>query len=189
MPRKNRYWFPGAMYHITKRGNRKSPLFFDDGDRNKYFEILEETRTLYPFLLHSYCLMTNHIHLQLETIDDEISIIMKKVNTTYAKYFNKKYDYVGHVFQGRYNAELIDSKLYEIDVSKYIHLNPCVAKMVIKPEDYRWSSYKAYIFHEQNPHVHTKRILSYFPEPHLYYYKFFVESEVYYSFSQIQIER
>ncbi|QOY36996.1 transposase [Anaerobacillus isosaccharinicus] len=87
MARKLRVWFPNAMYHITNRGVRKMIIFYDEFDYLKYLELLEETRECYPFLLHSYCLMTNHIHLQLQTINDPISKIMKKINTSYAIYY------------------------------------------------------------------------------------------------------
>ena len=175
MPRKHRIWFPNAMYHITNRGVRKMTIFYDEQDYLKYLQILEETRERYPFHVHSYCLMTNHIHLLLQTITEPISIIMKHLNTNYAKYFNKKHDFVGHVFQGRFGAELIRSTDYELDVSKYIHLNPVRAHMVQKAEDYRWSSYRAYIFNEENPHVYTEKLLSYFQDPAPIHYQQFTE--------------
>lgn len=163
------------MYHITNRGVRKMIIFYDENDYLKYLELLEETRERYPFVLHSYCLMTNHIHLQLQTLNHPISKIMKYINTTYAKYFNNRHNLVGHIFQSRYGSELIDSIQYELDVSKYIHLNPVEAHMVKKAEDYRWSSYRAYIYHEYNPHVSTEKILSYFPKPSSYHYQQFTE--------------
>ncbi len=177
MPRKMRTWFPNAMYHITNRGVRKMTIFYDEDDYLKYLHLLEETRERYPFHIHSYCLMTNHVHLLIQTINDPISIIMKHLNTNYAKYFNKKHDFTGHVFQGRYGAELIDSVEYELDVSKYIHLNPVRAHMVKKAEEYRWTSYRAFIFNEKNPHVHTARILAYFQQPAPYHYQQFTERQ------------
>lgn len=165
MARKNRVWFPGAMYHITSRGNRRGALFYDHEDYLMYLELLEKTRLRYPFHLHAYCLMTNHIHLQLETIDHNLKHIMKKLNFRYAIYFNKRHRYVGHVFQGRYGAKLIGTKEYQLETNRYIHLNPVEAKMVISPEDYRWSSYTAYVTTNNNPHVTTEKMLEYFPEP------------------------
>lgn len=110
MARKFRTWYPGAMYHITSRGNRRSALFYDDIDRKTYLELLEETKAFYPFHLHAYCLMTNHIHLQLETTPHHTKCIMKMLNSRYALHFNKRHRLVGHVFQGRYGAELIETK-------------------------------------------------------------------------------
>jgi putative transposase len=136
--------------------------------------LLEKTREKYPFYLHTYCLMTNHVHLQLETIDVKPGKIMNYLHSLYASYFNTKYELTGHLFQGRYGAELIDSFDYELDVSKYIHLNPFEAEMVEKPEDYPWSSCRAYVFQEKNPHIRTDRILSFFPEPQFVHYKIYI---------------
>ncbi|MFC4025146.1 transposase [Oceanobacillus longus] len=175
MSRKHRIWYPGAMYHITSRGNRRSALFYDEMDRKAYLELLEEVRFYHPFHLHAYCLMTNHIHLQLETTTHHIKHIMKMLNSRYALHFNKRHHLVGHVFQGRYGAELIETKDYQLEVSRYIHLNPVEAEMVSLPEDYRWSSYRAYVIGEGNPHVRTKKILAYFSAPERENYQMFVE--------------
>ena len=160
-----RLWFAGAKYHVTSRGNRKSSLFFEEEDFERYLELVADTQVRYPFHLHTYCLMTNHTHLQLETLEIPLSIIMKNLNTKYAKYFNKKYQFTGHVYEKRYGAELLNSREYEIDVSKYIHLNPVEAGMVSSPEDYPWSSYRSYVYGEVHPLIDPKHILSYFPNP------------------------
>ncbi|MBO0958648.1 transposase [Neobacillus sp. MM2021_6] len=178
MARRVRLWFAGAKFHVTSRGIRKSSLFYEDEDYKKYLSYIEETKDRYPFQLHSYCLMTNHTHLQLETYDTPLSIIMKHLNTKYAKYFNQKYDFSGHVFDKRYGAEILDSREYEIDVSKYIHLNPVEARMVTAPEEYPWSSYRAYLYgeSEETPLVNPNPILSYFPEPSQHYYQQYIHS-------------
>src|SRR5699024_10648536 len=110
------------MYHITSRGNRRSALFYDHQDHQAYLDILDETKFYYPFYLHAYCLMTNHVHLQIETINHHTKHIMKRLNSRYAMYFNKRHRLVGHVFQGRYGAEIIETKDYLLEVSRYIHL-------------------------------------------------------------------
>lgn len=176
LSRKHRVWYPGAVYHISSRGNRKSAIFIDDLDRLTYLELLEEARFYYPFILHSYCLMTNHTHLQLETIFHHPKEIMKLINSRYAMYFNKRHDLVGHVFQGRYGAELIDSAKYFLDVNRYIHLNPFEAGMVNSIEEYPWCSYAAYISNAENPHITTERVLSFFPEPQKENYRKFMEA-------------
>lgn len=165
MVRKSRRWAPGAKYHIISRGVRRSDIFYHDKDREKYLSLVQEAKNRYDFILHTYCLMTNHIHLQIETKNTPPGTIMSYINTRYAKYFNKEYGYSGHVFDKRYGDELIDSPAYELDLSKYIHLNPLKAKIVTKLEDYPWSSYRAYAFHEKSSLVDTKQILSYFPNP------------------------
>lgn len=176
MARKRRIWYPGASYHITSRGNRRGAIFYDDRDRLTYLNLLEETRTRYPFHLHAYCLMTNHIHLQVETIDDHPQHMMKMLHSLYAIYFNKRHRLVGHVFQGRYGAQLIDTNNYAVEVSKYIHLNPVEAKMVSQPAEYRWSSYNAYVSDNENKHVTTDKILTFFPDSQKEHYRHYVES-------------
>jgi putative transposase len=146
LSRDHRIWFPGAKYHITNRGNRRAAIFYDDFDHEEYLELLEKSRKHFPFHLHAYCLMTNHIHLLIETIHHHPKDSMKMLNSRYAMYFNKRHHLVGHVFEGRYGAELIDSAEYVLGVSRYIHLNPFEANMVKKPEDYLWSSYNAYSY-------------------------------------------
>lgn len=168
MARKPRVWFPGAMYHITNRGNRRSSIFLDDKDRHKYLELLEETRSAFPYILHAYCLMTNHTHLQIETIQTHPKEIMHMLNSRYAMYFNKRHELVGHVFQGRYGSELIDSRQYFLEVSRYIHLNPVEAEIVKHPIDYPWSSYSVYLSQKPNQLVSTEKILSCFADPELY---------------------
>lgn len=163
------------MYHITNRGVRKMVIFYDEDDYLNYLQLLKKTKQRYPFLLHAYCLMTNHVHLLLQTLDEPIYVIMKHLNANYAKYFNSKYNFTGHIFQSRYGAELVDTVEYELDCSKYIHLNPVEAHMVNKPEEYRWSSYRAYILQEKNPYVHTEKILSRFPMYSRSDYQKFVE--------------
>ncbi|MFJ5623538.1 REP-associated tyrosine transposase [Peribacillus loiseleuriae] len=155
-------WFPGAMYHITCRGNRRADIFYDDYDCLSYLHYLEETRMKYFFHLHAYCLMTNHLHLLLETKDDPTGIIMRKLNSRYAISFNKRHNLDGHVFQGRYHAVIIESPEHFTNTSRYIHLNPVKANIVQKPEQYKWSSYSAYAKGTLNRHITTSEILRYF---------------------------
>lgn len=180
MSRKLRVWFPGAKYHVTSRGNRRLAIFYDDQDRLAYLEKLEEARSYFPFYLHSYCLMTNHLHLQVETIQHHPKEMMKFLNSRYAMYFNRRHHLAGHVFQGRYGAELIDTVDYHLEVSRYIHLNPVEAKMVKSPKSYPWSSYSAYISNTKIPHVTvtTEKILSFFPDPQKENYRKFVEGSL-----------
>lgn len=168
MGRKNRIWFPGALYHITCRGNRKADIFKDREDYLNYLKVVEETKAKYPFGLIAYCLMTNHIHLQIRTNEIDTSKIMKLINQNYAKYFNHKYDYVGHLFQGRYFAELITDDEQMMLTSKYIHLNPVRAMMVKNPSEYEWSSYNVYIGNRNEEIIETGRILYRFNSRLLY---------------------
>lgn len=185
MVRKPSIWFPGAKFHITSRGVRKSPLFYNDEDRYEYLATLAELKEKYQFTIHTYCLMTNHTHLHIETSKCPPEKIMQLLNLKYAKYFNKKYSFSGHVFEKRYSRELINSVHYELDVSKYIHYNPLKAGMINKLEEYPWSSYNTYIHLEKNPLITTDYILSYFPHPRTFHYKNFVKSK--FSFAEFNI--
>jgi putative transposase len=176
MSRKLRVWFPGAMYHIINRGNKKAVIFYDSQDYLKYLSILADTKELFPFHLSSYCLMNNHIHLLMETENIPIHEIMKNINTLYAIYFNKRHELSGHVFQGRYDSKLIEDRNNLLNVSKYIHLNPLEAKLVKKLEDYPWSSYPSYLTATQNPLLSSERLLSQFSEPALEHYLTFLFS-------------
>ena len=102
MPRKQRIWVPGDTYHITCRGNHQHNIFRDGEDREFYLIVLKRLIVVCPFLLHAYCLMDNHVHLLIETTSIDISKIMYNINKDYAVYFNQKYHFVGHLFQGRF---------------------------------------------------------------------------------------
>jgi putative transposase len=174
--RKHRIWYPGASYHIMCRGNHRHDIYRDDEDREYYLTTLRYVQKLFPYRLHSYCLMTNHVHLQMETADHQISQIMKRINMLYSIYFNKKYNFIGHLFQGRYRAELIETDAYQLEISKYIHLNPVRANMVDTPIDYPWSSYFYYTEGSFNSLVTTEKILQYFSQPRTDRYRKYVEA-------------
>ncbi|EIJ80472.1 hypothetical protein PB1_08932 [Bacillus methanolicus PB1] len=177
MVRKRRQWYPGATYHIFSRGIRKLPIFYDDEDRKVYLEQMLKVRERYPFKLHCYCLMTNHIHLLLETDQVPPSDIIRLLHTRYAIYFNHRHQLSGHVFQGRYTAKIIDSLTYFLEASRYIHRNPIEAGMAEKAQDLLWSSYIAYIESSVLPFITTEKTLSYFESPSAKNYQLFVENE------------
>ncbi|WP_404329969.1 transposase [Mesobacillus maritimus] len=177
MSRKYRICYPGATYHIHARGNRRGAIFYEDSDYHYYLKTLESVRSKYPFILHSYCFMTNHLHLQIETITSPISHIMKEIHARYAIYFNHKYDFDGHVFQGRYGSKVIESIHYFLTVSRYIHRNPLEANMIINMAEYPWSSYSSYIHNKKNPHIDPTRTYSYFKNPVHEQYRLYVENE------------
>ncbi len=145
MGRPLRIEYPGALYHITSRGNEKRKIFFDDEDKQKFLEILKDYHDRFNILIHSYSLMDNHYHLILETPKGNLLKIMHGINSNYTGYFNRKYERAGHLFQGRYKGILIDKDEYLVQLSIYVHLNPVRARMVGKPEDYKWSSYPSFI--------------------------------------------
>lgn len=146
-----RPWVAGAIYHITNRGNRQEIIFRENIDYIVYLGILKETLKFYQddnYKLISYCLMSNHVHLLLKTGTKEPSFFMRRINSMYARYFNSKYQCIGHLFQGRYFSNLINNVIELLEVSRYIHLNPVRAKMVGSPENYMWSSYNKIVLNE-----------------------------------------
>lgn len=175
MARKNRKWFPGAIYHIMARGNYRQNIFKDDEDFKVFLVLMQDAKTKYGFKLHAYCLMTNHYHLLLETEQTEIWKIMKRINQIYAAYYNEKYRLTGHLFQGRYKSCLVENDSYFLQTSRYIHLNPVKAKMVPRAEAYPWSSYSTLIGMKQEMIVEVKRTYAYFKEPQNFAYRNFVE--------------
>ena len=143
MSRPLRIEYPGAVYHITSRGNEKKLVFKDDHDRDSFLNTLQHVNKRYNWICHTYCLMTNHFHLLIETPDGNLSLGMRQLNGVYTQLFNKWHGRVGHLFQGRYKAILIQKDSHLLEVCRYVVLNPVRAKMVEKPEDWKWSSYLA----------------------------------------------
>lgn len=147
MPRKARQNVvaPNTLYHIVSRGNNQRRIFRSARDYEKFLKILEEVKRRFPFVLYSYNLLSNHYHLEIETRDIPISIIMHRLNFLYATYFHQRYHTSGHLFQDRFYSSLIDKEQYFWEASRYIDLNAVRAGLVKKPEDYRWSSYSVYV--------------------------------------------
>ena len=171
MPTLKRIWYPGAIYHITSRGNRKDKIFQDSSDFTHYLDLLKDTLEYFKndkYKILSYCLMSNHIHMLIEADKMPLGQFMCKLNSRYAMYYNKKYNYTGHLFEGRYFAKLMKSNLQIFEASKYIHLNPVKAKIVKKPEEYKWSSYSMYIGNRKERLIYSKLLLSYFRTKKLY---------------------
>ena len=143
MARPLRIEYEGAVYHITTRGNEKKPIFKEEEDRKIFLEILDEVNKRYNWICHAYCLMNNHYHLIIETPDGNLSKGMRQLNGVYTQIFNRRHHRVGHIFQGRYKAILIQKESHLLEVCRYVVLNPVRAKAVKHPEEWRWSSYRA----------------------------------------------
>lgn len=142
MARPLRIEYAGAIYHVTSRGNARKPIFRDDQDRGILLNILEEVNGRYNWLYHAYCLMNNHYHLVIETPDGNLSKGMRQLNGVYTMRFNQRHHTVGHVFQGRYRAILVQKESHLLEVCRYVILNPVRAKVANVPERWRWSSYR-----------------------------------------------
>ncbi|MCL5976932.1 MAG: transposase [Nitrospirae bacterium] len=145
MARPPRIEFQNAFYHVIVRGNRRQEIFSDDSDRMAYLDLLNRYKKRCGFILYAYVLMSNHVHLLIETPEAPISKIMQMLNFTYTQYFNRKYDKVGHLFQGRYKSYLCDRDEYLLGLVRYIHLNPVRASLAAGPDGYRWSGHVDYI--------------------------------------------
>ena len=144
MGRPLRISFPGAFYHVTSRGNERRSIYQTNRDFEKFIGYLESATERYGARIHCFCLMTNHYHLLLETPRGNLQAILHHLNTGYTNYFNTKKKRVGHLFQGRYKAILVEKDPYALELSRYIHLNPVRAQLVKDPLRYPWSSYSAY---------------------------------------------
>jgi REP element-mobilizing transposase RayT len=165
MARKPRIEYDGAFYHVVTRGNRRETIFRDKKDFLKYLEKLSNYKKRYHFRLYSYVLMSNHIHLLIETRETPLSKIQQGINQSYTMYFNIRHKTVGHLFQGRYKAILCDRDAYLLSLVKYIHLNPVRARMVRELEEYKWSSHKYYVGKEKkNSIVDSDHVLRMFSE-------------------------
>jgi REP element-mobilizing transposase RayT len=145
MARKPRIEFSGAFYHVIARGNRRAPIFHDAADFLAYLDRLERYRHRDGVTVHAYVLMTNHVHLLLETGPQPLSRTMQTLQFTYSQYYNRRYDKTGHVFQGRYQAILCDREAYLLELVRYLHLNPARIRTPLNPWTYRWSSHAAYV--------------------------------------------
>ncbi len=162
MPRKNRFWEPGRCYHIMMRGIDGRHVFNDDKDRSRFLLLLQEAGELHHFRIHAFCLMTNHIHLLLEPLKGGLTEGIHRFTSRYAQYFNRQHKKKGYVFQGRFRSILVEDGMYMKRVIRYIHLNPVEAKIVTRPQDFRWSSHNGYFLHAEYVWLETDRILSYF---------------------------
>ena len=143
MARPLRIEYPGAIYHITSRGNARERIFLEDADRLIFLEVLGSVVKKYNWLCHAYCLMDNHYHALIETPDPNLSLGMRQLNGVYTQSFNRRHSRVGHVFQGRYKSILVQKDEHLLELCRYIVLNPVRAGMVNQPKEWVWSSYKA----------------------------------------------
>ncbi len=141
MSRPLRLEFAGALYHVTSRGNAKKPIYLQDDDFKLFLSVLSDVCEKYNWVIYAYCLMTNHYHLLVETPDANLSKGMRQLNGVFTQSMNRKHHRVGHLFQGRYKAILVDKDAYLLELCRYIVLNPVRAKMVNSPDEWLWSSW------------------------------------------------
>lgn len=162
MARKPRIHYPGAFYHVILRGNGGQEIFYSKADRSRFYLLLQEGIERYGHRLHAFCLMTNHLHLVVQVGDMPLAKILQNISFRYTRYINKKKKRNGHLFQGRYKAILIDADSYLLELVRYIHNNPLRTGLVNKPEQYQWSSHRAYLDKETVTWLTTDFVLSQF---------------------------
>ena len=143
MPRKPSVEVPGGFFHITARGIRQLPIFHDNWDYIAWVAGLERTVEAFEWRCYAYCAMPNHIHLVIRTLEKTRGAGMRHLNGSYAQRFNSRYDGCGHVFEGRYRAKPIEDDSHLKECCRYVVLNPVRAGICKRPEDWRWSSYRA----------------------------------------------
>lgn len=143
MARPLRIECPGALYHVTARGNARQDIFLDDEDRQQLLGVLTRVVSRFHLLLHAYCLMDNHFHLLVETPEANLSKTMRQLNGVYTQAFNRRHKRVGHVLQGRFKAIVVDRESYFLELCRYVVLNPVRTKQTRKADTYPWSSYRA----------------------------------------------
>ncbi len=143
MARPLRIEFPGALYHLTARGNQREDIYLDDEDREQFLALLGTVCERFNWVCYVYCLMDNHYHLVMETPDGNLARGMRQLNGVYTQRFNARHERVGHVFQGRYKAILVERESYLLELCRYVVLNPVRAGMVRHAGQWRWSSYRA----------------------------------------------
>jgi putative transposase len=162
MPRPLRLHAPGAMYHVTLRGNHRQNIFFTPEDRRILSELIAEVVTRFGARLHAYCFMTNHIHALIQVADAPLGRLMLRIAGRYARTVQAKLHTTGHLFEKRYYPVLVDADEYLLELLRYIHLNPVRAHMVASPDDYPWSSHPVYLGERAEPWVTTDFALSLF---------------------------
>jgi len=143
MARPLRIEFEGAVYHITSRGNAGEDIYLADADRTLFLKIFADAVDRYRWHCHAYCLMSNHYHLLIETPEANLSRGMRHLNGVYTQSFNREHKRMGHIFQGRFKAVLVEKESHLLEVARYIVLNPVRAQMAKHPRDWTWSSYRA----------------------------------------------
>ncbi len=145
MARPLRIEFEGALYHVTSRGDRREAIYEDDADRAQFIEVLGQVATDFNWVVHAWCLMTNHYHLMVETPDGNLSKGMRQLNGVFTQYSNRRHRRTGHLFQGRYKAILVDRDSYLLELARHVVLNPVRARMKKDPGAWPWSSYRAMV--------------------------------------------
>lgn len=151
MSRPLRVQYPGALYHVSSRGNTKHKIFLDDKDRHGFLKWLKDAVKTHNLIIHAYCLMGNHYHMLVETPDGNLSTAMRDLNGNYSQWFNARHCRVGHLFEGRFKSYVIEKETYLLSVARYIVINAVRAGLVTHPRLWKWCSYNATVGTAKTP--------------------------------------
>ena len=163
MSRPLRIEFPGGLFHVTSRGDRREAIYLDDTDRQQWLTLLGQVCQRFNWVCHAYCLMDNHFHIVVETVEGNLSAGMRQLNGVYTQWHNRVHDRVGHVFQGRFKAIVVQRESYLLELARYVVLNPVRAGMCALPALWPWSSYHATVGNVPPPEwLQTAWLLSQF---------------------------
>jgi putative transposase len=143
MTRPLRIELSGGVYHVTSRGDGREDIYLTDADREIWLEVFSQVCARFNWICHAWCQMSNHYHILIETPEANLAKGMRQLNGVYTQRFNRIHEWVGHVYQGRYKAILVERDSYLLELARYVVLNPLRAKMVKRLENWPWSSYLA----------------------------------------------
>jgi len=162
MARKPRLHLSGGYYHVMMRGNLGRGLFFSNSDRSRFLFLCQDGLERYGHRIHAFCLMDNHVHLLIQVGTIPLSRIIQNLSFRYTRYINRQTREVGHLFQGRYKAILIDDESYLLELTRYIHLNPVRSGLCETPDEFEWSSFRAYLGRMDMPWLYRQEVLARF---------------------------
>lgn len=166
MARKPRIHIPSAFYHVMLRGNAGDDIFFSNEERRHFCSLLQDGVTRFSYRIHAFCLMDNHVHLVIQVGNTSLSTIMQNLTSRYTRWFNSRHKRIGHLFQGRFKAIMVDEESYLLELVRYVHLNPVRAGMVNQLDEHHWNSNMAYAGDMTCSWLYTDEVLSMFSSNH-----------------------
>lgn len=177
MSRQPRKFSYSQIYHIILKGIDSHDIFYDNNDKNFFLKQILTTKQTFNYIVYSYCLMSNHVHLVIKCKNELLSKAIQSLSIRYVSYFNKKYERTGHLFQGRFKSKSVENQKYFLELCRYVHRNPENAGIALT-QNYEWSSYKEYLGEAK---IINKNIL-------LHYFNNNLNDFVYYTTNTLDID-